>query len=291
MNNDNEMLEEAIAALSNGTQAMQGRLREVQVRLDEVKRRRAHVLRAEVERLLPAFSARILAGLETEMQAFAGTAVRAVFSQHRKTFGLFKSHGYDSALSTMQARLASHIEQTRPGDFAKLDTEIMTLEAERSRLDLRLHETTLNLTTMTSALNGKGRIGAEARTQLANIVERSRRSASSAPGGVSRFSAYSQKGKANRPDDRTDYDTSSDADLWFYAVTDIPASFRMWMLGSLQQHTLTAADDSGQDDQGNTERVEGAGTTSSGSHAGIAAMAASVGLDAIATDDRLGAFS
>jgi len=295
MSNDYEMLEEAIAALSNAMQAMQLRLRDMQTRLDDIERQRMYYLRKEVERLLPAFTKRALALLENEVPAFVTTVVRNAFIQNRKVIGIFKPSGYGSALSMTKARLASYIEQTRRNDFSRFDREITTLDKQISKLDFRFHETTLNLKAMTVALHRKGTITPEARSQIASIVGRFRQSNSGSHTGTARFNSYTHSGKRtiDQRTVNTESAASSDDDLWIYQLTDIPTSFRTWMLGSISQRHSTTFSECNYGHYGESTNADSSASTSVNYDlaSAIGAMAVNAGLNAIATDDRLGAFS
>ncbi len=239
MNHDDGMLEETIAALSSALQAMQQRLKDVQSRLDEVKQQRTQVLRSEAERMLPGFSMRVLAELERELPGFVTTSVRTAFSQNRKTFGLFKPAGYDSALTAIRTRLAGFIEQTRRNALTQYDEEIAALERERDRLDLRLYETTQNLTAMTAVLDRKGRLPPAARAGLAKILERSRL-ANDLGRGVSGRNPHAT-GVPRTPDHRhadQELAASSGNDMWYYTLTDILPSFHACMLDTASQNPL-----------------------------------------------------
>lgn len=287
MSHDDDMLEEAIAALSSATQAMEQRLKELQSRLDEIRQQRAHFYRSEAERMLPGFSMRVLAELEREVPVFVTAFVRTTFSQHRKMLGLFKPAGYDSALTMIQTRLAGFIEQTRCNEFARHDLEIAALEEERDRLELRLHETTQNLMAMTAALDRKRTFSPAVRSELARIVERSRFSASGSSPNVS--------GRNSRISDRrsSDWDsgTSSGDDMWYYTATDIPSLFRTWILDSTSQGAGSDTGECNHDQHVPNGSSDNAASTQIDTDSDMSAMAACAGLQEIATDDRLGAFS
>lgn len=293
MNDEYEMLEEAIAALSNATKAMQTRLSEVMSRMNDIRRQRGQYVQSEVQRLLPNFSSRTLDTLKREVPAFVTTSVYTSFSVNRKVFGMFKRSGYDSALAALQARLASHIDQTRQASLAKFDVEIVALDEERSKLELRLHETTLNLSAMATVLNGKRKIPPAVATHVDSIVERYRRSTTSTTGKSSGLNQNRQSyaSATNFQSSSSPSDSSSDGDLWFYMITDIPTSFRTWLLSSMSHQHAASAGDCSHQSHGASAAFDTSNNTSPGFNNDMGVLAASVEANAIATDDRLGVFS
>lgn len=253
-----------------------------------LQEQRRTLIQEHVQRLLPGFSGRAWSGLQAECPGFANDAVvMDAFDTYRKRFFLFSPPGADSAMSTLRARLAHYIDQEQRFDVAEIDRQIREVVDARERAEQQLREVARAMRVF-SVMKKVRTAPPEVRSALRTMAQRR----SSAP--VQRV--LSNSGRSyTATSSSSSYTNESGDDLLLYLWTDIPTSARTWMLSALSSHDERQP----RLDLGGWHVDEPAAPASE-LHASAADIAPALECvaaelvdagDAIATDDRLGAFS
>lgn len=244
---------------------------ELSIKLAEIGRQRQLYLVSSAARLLPAISGRVLDALREQVPGFVTTVVERSFASHGKFLGLFAGRGYAEALTLLQTRLASHLDQIRFGDIQKMDAEAVSLGTKKAAIDARLREARELEQLLKRAQERNIQLPATTAEQVGRIVR--------AAGTFEIRPALATAG--NRVVDRADASRdieSDDTDLWFYLLTDIPVSARTLLADALAGHGR---------DHGGHRYAEDSALAVAASECVESATA----LDLVATDDSLGCFS
>lgn len=254
----------AIEALGQSQAVLGERSDELAMKLAEIDRQRQLYLVASAAQLLPAISGRVLDVLREQVPGFVTTVVEQSFASHGKFLGLFAGRGYAEALTLLQTRLASHLDQIRFGDIRKMDAEAVSLGTKKAAIDARLREARELQHLLKAAQERNIPLPATTAEQVGRIV-RAAGTFESIPVKPKTVSHASDDADAS-----SDMD-SDDTDLWFYLLTDIPVSARTLLADALAGHGR---------DQGGHRHAEDPAQAVAASECGDAA-----------TDDSLGCFS
>lgn len=275
----------AIEALSSALESMERRQGDLATQVSAAKQRRRERLDQLVATLLPDISVLTMERLMQEATSFAvDRKVMDTFEQNLKILWLFKPHGYDAALTLLQAQLKLYLE--RQGVVREEDQDITQLESEKATLATQQSEALEMLWLMEKVHRTNTTLPPETVSSINSLAQRGRnlngaRQISRPLVGTSRF-AGSQPSTVQAS-------SESNMDLWLWMMTDIPTSFRTLMLNSFSHHH----------DSNSSPLAPNTITAGNGELGGAGASGEFTQMDgqtmeqntAIATDDSLGMFS
>jgi vacuolar-type H+-ATPase subunit I/STV1 len=319
----------AIASLSRALETVERISGVHEAHIQEIDAKRKAYLVQTAGEMLPAINKRVLQDLRARKRLFVTREVEKAFAENRKFLGFFATAKYHQALSMLQTRLASHLDETKHGDLEAMDAKIAELTDKIEHLRAQGKETRELLKLLQQALKKDLDLPAYVKDHVSKIAQsyRARRSnATQATGSSSRFTpSHTQPLQVDEIDDYND--------VMMYMETGFPTSTRtlLWdMIQTQQEATVesirggggsfggggASADWSPTDTQDGSSSMDAggsaAGITAAG--AGIAAVAVGGVVAAtdgfgllpsqdsgtdnggssnsfIATDDRLGAYS
>lgn len=298
---------EAITSLSRAILDIERQSADLEAERADLTRKRKNTLSQTIERLLPAVTATVLCDLRVAVPGFVDASVEKAFKPQNKMFGIFRRSGNDQTLTSLQARLASYLDENKFGDLKNLDAEQAALLVRIYRLWRNQKEMLDILKMMKHAEQKKTFLSADLSTRVSAISARIKQHETSCR----------RTGSArDKCDDYSDANSSSredGSDLLLYLATDFPTSVRTAMLSAIQstsnivapgspvESTRTNTNVFGGDDGGysNTDVIHSSSgfTNDHGMSAGaiigagVGVAAAAVAGLSIATDDSLGRFS
>ena len=270
----------AIAALSGTLKSMKQQQIAMGDQLSREKQGRRERLDQRVATLLPAISGSTMARLTQAVPSFAADRqVMDAFERHRKFMWLFKSDGYDDTFALLQTRLKLCLESQ--GYVSESDNLIQRLESEKAALASRQSEVREMRLLMEKAQLTDTPLPPNVISSINNLAQLGRN-----PGGLKLSSPtngaiHSASYQANT----LPLSSTSDMDLYLWMKADIPTSFRTLMLELTLNH----------DDSAHSALQcdgEAAGSADAFDHCvSDSQNALTAETAAVATDDRLGAFS
>lgn len=291
-------LDAAIAALSCAVEAIESRIGHIDQSIHGLSKKRRAYLKDITEQLLPAISGRVLSTLRQEVPTFVTSTVLNSFESNRKICGLFPGRGYAQALSLLQVRLSSHLDQVKFGELRSMDVELTQLSDEKINLSGRSKETLELLKLMRQAHQQNITLPAEVEEQIgriAHVVQRNSIPSHKAVASSRLSSTQSSSGTSG----------NDDFDLWFYLVTDIPTSMRTLLFSAVTEHhhhdgvasqevvggRLMSGDRATRSGSETDCHLDAQGPMASGDNLGADASVLDTECARIATDDSLGSFS
>lgn len=301
--NVEQNLNEAIKALSLATAAMERRLDRIDQSIIDLTKKQKKYLMDAAESRIPEISPRVLAVLIAEFPEFVTSTVQESFESNRKFLGLFFGQRYKHALTLLQTRLASYLDQMRFGELRSIDDELQQLASEKKDLSSRSKETLDLLNLLERAQKQDVPLPQEVSAQINTIVATAR------AGDIPRNSLPNQRVGLRSTSQFSSSSSGSalrsagndDIDLWIYLISDIPTSFRTLLFDAISDHrhhsdsasTQGASSDWSNPSMNQGENVPTVTENSSSSTHGDAAFVAGAAVvgAAIATDDSLGLFS
>lgn len=235
MNNDSD-LTRSIAALGQAVASLEGRLAQVDAHVRDARAARSDYVSGQVGNLLPAISGGVLERLRAAQPQFVDASVEQAFAQKRKILGLFAPSGYDAALTTLQTRLAHHLERAGDASLPEFDRRLRELEQERVGLDGQLSEARATLNVLRRAWQRATVLPQDAHAQLAEVA-----------------------GNA-RPLGRAQGDSAIEAAMWMAFINEVPPTLRPTVQAALDRDdgdddsdgdasSFTSDDDSATDDR------------------------------------------
>lgn len=185
--------------------------------------------------LLPAINKRVLADLHLAKAPFVTAEILKAFKDNRKFLGIFAGPGYDHALSMLQTRLASYLDETKHGDLKAKDAKIAELSQRIEHLRAQGKETRELLKLLDQALKKSLPLPPQVTehvTKMATNYRASQQKAArnTAP-GITRVPNYGPI----RTEEVFDYN-----DVMMYMATGFPTSTRtlLWdMLHAQEERT------------------------------------------------------
>ena len=294
---------EAIAAMATVVASLESRIAQLNEQINEEKIKRAQFLHTEVSRLLPDFSSKTFNLLRSRLKAFVDDVVIRAFGDNRKILFLFKPSGYDNALSAIQTRLAHYLDTLRVKPLPQIDEAITRLAAQMAELDARYLSTVDIIRMLKRADEKKIAMPNDVTDYLDTIAQRSRK-----PAFATTHTHWTHTGSSSSSQHYQQHDTvasnntvNTDSDLWMYYFSGIPTSFRTVVADRLIENNegaFVSAMDGSAAQNGTAWQGQGSSEIDFGDAANVAESGADIDFDddansraAIATDDRLGAFS
>jgi hypothetical protein len=229
----------AIASLSRALETVERLSGVHEAHIQEIDAKRKAYLVQTAGEMLPAINSRVLQDLRTRKRAFVTRDVEKAFSDNGKFLGLFAGAGYRHALSMLQTRLASYLDETKHGDLQAMDAKIAELTDKIEHLRVQGKETRELLKLLQQALKKDLELPAYVKDHVSKIAEkyRARRSnTTQATGASSRFTPSSTQ--PLQVDEIDDYN-----DVMMYMATGFPTSTRtlLWDMIQTQQEATVEA--------------------------------------------------
>lgn len=286
-------ISEALAALTRALASVEGRITAIGSEVTTLQRERRSNLMDEVDRLLPGITGSVMRKLRTQASAFVDGQIQQAFATHAKIFGLIRKPGYERALALLRTRLAAYLDGSLPSITA-IDEQIIKLSNEKIELANRAQELHKSVKVLTEAATGKVLLDEESQARASEVAKHARQINSKAmmmTNGKPRVMLADKEFSRRRLDSQPTPTSSSsdDSDIWLYAFTEVPTSFRTLVLSATHHHHESSSVhfQAG----GAAEAFSGGGA--SGSFAADTPHEASETSPPayIATDDQLGRFS
>lgn len=195
--------------------------------------RKAYLAKAAGD-LLPAINKRVLADLHLAKANFVTAEILKAFKENRMFLGIFEGSGYRHALSMLQTRLASYLDETKHGDLKAKDAKIADLSQRIEHLRAQGKETRELLKLLDQALKKSLPLPQQVTEHVTKIAAtyraRQQKDAHYSSQGGYRVSNSSPV----RVEEIDDYN-----DVMMYMATGFPTSTRtlLWDMIQTQQET------------------------------------------------------
>lgn len=237
--------------------------------------------------LLPAINKRVLADLHLAKAPFVTAEILKAFKDNRKFLGIFAGPGYDHALSMLQTRLASYLDETKHGDLKAKDAKIAELSQRIEHLRAQGKETRELLKLLDQALKKSLPLPPQVTEhvgKIANSYRARQKKSAHYTSGQSRTSHPTQV-QVHEIDDYND--------VMMYMATGFPTSTRtlLWDLLQTQQESTVEIIRGGggsfggggaSGDWSSSNTPDATGSQDFGSSAASSAMAVGAGVAAVA---------
>jgi hypothetical protein len=223
----------AIASLSRALETVERLSGVHEAHIHEINTQRKAYLVKTTGELLPAINKRVLKDLRARKRAFVTREVEIAFADNGKFLGLFAGQRYHHALSMLQTRLASYLDETKHGDLLDMDGKIADMTDKIVHLRLQGKETRELLKLLQQAMKKDMELPAEVRAHVSKIADnyRARRpNSTQTDNSRSRFTpSHSQQVQVDEIDDYND--------VMLYVATGFPTSTRtlLWDMIQTQQ--------------------------------------------------------
>ncbi|MDW5418137.1 hypothetical protein R6242_16345 [Iodobacter sp. CM08] len=284
----------AIGALSSALESMEERQRLLSKQLISAKQQRIEFFNHMVNSLVPNISNGTLKRLIYAAPEFVEEhKLKDIFKKYKKIFWLIKPPGYREVLRSLQAQLKVYLERQRYMDCH--DKLIMDLEYEQNVISRQQSEALEILGLMEKALRSKMRLPPEVQNSIKLLAQRGRNTSraeqAQLQAGSNRFLGGHES--TLQPSHQSDM-------LWLWMMMDIPTSFRTLLLNAFS-HSPEALHSIEMKSSCSSTPIPHHVSIDSGCSSGavvqddVAVFDAHAAQDgyvmAIATDDRLGAYS
>ena len=286
---------EAANALSLTTASLEKRIAGRDADLRRLKAERKVGIDMLVAQLLPDLRRSTFDNLRVAVPRFADAEVHYLMQRKWYFLFFFKRKGYEQTLTALRTRMAfaagkgfvPQIAQ-RVEDWNK---NIDALQAEREELALRQRNVLASLALLRAAAGNAIRLPDQAKRDVQTIVQKARVAKQAARTAKATMAPPHSHAMHENPDTQFVY-----VDTWSDFAADVPQSLAAMALEAMRQsHQANPTDDSGRIAPGAAfdSGIDFAEPAASAPDSDIdfGDTTASSGSDAMATDDRLGAFS
>lgn len=244
---NSEKLIEAITELCKAVGYIDDRISLHERDLQTLKKQRKDYISEKVTFLLPELSLRVLETLRSQenrflFSGFINQTILNAFMNPGKIFCFFRGKQYRDNLYLVQVQLASYLDKTKYGNLTEIDGSIEKSTKACNELNEKRVQTLETISLLQSAEKANVTLPPEVSSHVERIV-------------TEKQTRESRRAENKKPDERVNSNTKQYAhnnysvgddyfDLWFYAITDVPTSFRTLMLDTLHQHNETFNDSS-----------------------------------------------
>ncbi|HEX8955757.1 MAG TPA: hypothetical protein VF798_05765 [Burkholderiaceae bacterium] len=280
-------LTEAINALSLTTASLEKRIARLDDDLHRIKAERKAGIHALVAQLLPDLRRSTFDNLLVAVPGFADAEVRYLMLRQWYFLFFFKRKGYDQTLTTLRTRMAFAAGKGLVPQIAQRmedwNKNIDTLHAERGELALRQRNVLASLALLRAAAGKLIRLPDQVKRDVQTIVQKAR---------AAKQAARAANGTTTAPRSHTVHgnrDTQivyGNVDTWSDFAADVPQSLVIMAFDTMRQSQQANP----KDDSAGIDFAEPP-TAAMDNDIDFGDATANSGGNAMATDDRLGAFS